>query len=99
MLSVVISRQSMNIIMWMVAGAAIGWAAYAVLHFNEDRGMIVSVVIGLLGGVVGGKLVAPMFGVVASIPDAFSMAALACALGSAAVVLFVGDQVHARFGV
>jgi len=89
----------MNIIMWMVAGAAIGWAAYAVLHFNEDRGMIVSVVIGLLGGVVGGKLVAPMFGVVASIPDAFSMAALVCALGSAAVVLFVGDQVHARFGV
>ena len=89
----------MNIIMWMVAGAAIGWAAYAVLHFNEDRGMIVSVVIGLLGGVVGGKLVAPMFGVVASIPDAFSMAALVCALGSAAVILFIGDQVHARFGV
>jgi uncharacterized membrane protein YeaQ/YmgE (transglycosylase-associated protein family) len=56
-------------------------------------------VIGLLGGVAGGKLVAPMFGVVASVPEAFSMAALVCALGSAAVVLFVGDQVHARFGV
>ncbi len=89
----------MNIIMWMVAGAAIGWAAYAVLHFNEDRGMVVSMVIGLLGGVAGGKLVAPMFGVVASIPEAFSMAALVCALGSAAVILFIGDQVHARFGV
>lgn len=89
----------MNIIMWMVAGAAIGWAAYAVLHFNEGRGMVVSVVIGLLGGVAGGKLVAPFFGVVASIPEAFSMAALVCALGSAAVILFIGDQVHARFGV
>ena len=89
----------MNIIMWMVAGAAIGWAAYAVMHFNEDRGMVVSVVIGLLGGVVGGKLVAPMFGVVASIPEAFSVVALVCALGSAAVILFIGDQMHARFGV
>ena len=89
----------MNIIMWMVAGAAIGWAAYTVLHFNEHRGMVVSVVVGLLGGVAGGKLVAPLFGVVASIPEAFSMAALVCALGSAAVILFIGDQVHARFGV
>lgn len=48
--------------------------------------------------VVPSNLVAPMFGVVDSIPEAFSLAALACALASAAVVLFVGDQVHARFG-
>ena len=89
----------MNIIMRMLAGAAIGWAAYAVLHFNEDRGMLVSMVIGLVGGVAGGKLVAPMVGVVATIPEAFSMAALICALAGAAVVLFIGDQVHARFGV
>lgn len=89
----------MNIIMWMLAGAAIGWAGYAVLHYNESRGMLISMAIGVMGGVAGGKLVAPMFGVVESIPEAFSMAALICALASAAVVLFVGDQMHARFGV
>ena len=89
----------MNIIMWMVAGAALGWAGYAVLHFNESRGMLISMIIGVAGGVAGGKLVAPMFGVIHSIPEAFSMAALICALASAAVVLFVGDKVHARFGV
>ena len=89
----------MNIIMWMVAGAALGWAGYAVLHFNESRGMLISMIIGVAGGVAGGKLVAPMFGVIDSIPEVFSMAALICALASAAVVLFVGDKVHARFGV
>jgi uncharacterized membrane protein YeaQ/YmgE (transglycosylase-associated protein family) len=89
----------MNIIMWMVAGAALGWAGYAVLHFNEARGMLISMIIGVAGGVAGGKLVAPMFGVIDSIPEVFSMAALICALASAAVVLFVGDKVHARFGV
>ena len=89
----------MNIIMWMLAGAAIGWAGYAVLHYNESRGMLISMAIGVMGGVAGGKLVAPMFGVVESIPEAFSMAALICALASAAVVLLVGDRVHARFGV
>ena len=89
----------MNIIMWMLAGAAIGWAGYAVLHYNESRGMLISMAIGVMGGVAGGKLVAPMFGVVESIPEAFSTAALICALASAAVVLLVGDRVHARFGV
>lgn len=89
----------MNIVMWMVAGAALGWAGYAVLHYNESRGMLVSMVIGVMGGVAGGKLVTPMFGVIDSIPEVFSMAALICALASAAVVLFVGDKVHARFGV
>jgi uncharacterized membrane protein YeaQ/YmgE (transglycosylase-associated protein family) len=89
----------MNIIMWMLAGAAIGWGGYAVLHYNESRGMLISMAIGVMGGVAGGKLVAPMFGVVESIPEAFSMAALICALASAAVVLLVGDRVHARFGV
>ncbi len=89
----------MNIIMWMLAGAAIGWGGYAVLHFNEQRGMLISMVIGVAGGVAGGKLLAPMFGVVESVPEVFSMAALVCALGAAAVVLFIGDQVHSRFGV
>lgn len=89
----------MNIIMWVLAGAALGWAGYAVLHYNESRGMLISMVIGVAGGVAGGKLVAPMFGVIDSIPEVFSMAALICALASAAVVLFVGDKVHARFGV
>ena len=89
----------MNIVMWMVAGAALGWAGYAVLHFNEARGMLISMIIGVAGGVAGGKLVAPMFGVIDSIPEVFSMAALICALASAAVVLFVGDKVHARFRV
>ena len=37
-------------------------------------------VIGVAGGVAGGKLVAPMFGVVDTIPEAFSLAALVCAL-------------------
>jgi uncharacterized membrane protein YeaQ/YmgE (transglycosylase-associated protein family) len=87
----------MNIITWMLAGAVIGWAAYAVLHYNEARGMRISMAIGAMGGVAGGKVVAPMF-VVDSIPEAFSMAALICALASAAVVLFLGDKVHARFG-
>jgi len=48
--------------------------------------MLVSMVTGVMGGVAGGKLVAPMFGIVDSIPEAFSLAALVCTLAGAAVV-------------
>jgi uncharacterized membrane protein YeaQ/YmgE (transglycosylase-associated protein family) len=38
-------------VVWMLAGATIGWAAYAVLHYNESRGMLISMAIGVMGGV------------------------------------------------
>lgn len=89
----------MNLIVWIAAGGAIGWAAFTLLHFNEDRGMVLSMVIGAIGAVLGGKLLAPMFGIELSVPEVFSAAALFSAFAGAAASLFVGDQVKARFGV
>jgi len=89
----------MNTVVWMLAGTAIGWAAFALLHFNQERGMLVSLVIGAVGAIVGGKLLAPMLGVELGVPEVFSAAALSYAFASAAVSLFIGEQVHSRFGV
>jgi len=36
--------------------AAIGWIGYAFLDFNEGRGQLVSIVIGVVGGLLGGKV-------------------------------------------
>jgi uncharacterized membrane protein YeaQ/YmgE (transglycosylase-associated protein family) len=60
---------------------------------------LVSVVIGATGGLVGGKLLAPMFGVSAAVPWDFSAAALLLAFIAAAGLLFIGDRIYARFGV
>jgi uncharacterized membrane protein YeaQ/YmgE (transglycosylase-associated protein family) len=89
----------MELVLWLAAGAALGWLAIAKLGFNEDRGTIVSIIIGATGGVAGGKLVAPMFGAVAAVPGEFSMAALVVVLATSAVCLMLGNLVHSRFGV
>jgi len=89
----------MELVLWIAAGAAVGWLAIAKLGFNEHRGTIVSIVIGAVGGVVGGKLVAPMFGAVAAVPGEFSMAGLLVVLASSTALLALGNLVHNRFGV
>ena len=89
----------MNIVMWVLAGGILGWVGYMYMGLNERRGMIVSSVIGAIGGVVGGKMIAPMFTAAASIPGDFSTSALAFAAAIATAFLFAGDLIHDRFGV
>jgi uncharacterized membrane protein YeaQ/YmgE (transglycosylase-associated protein family) len=89
----------MNIIVWMLAGGTLGWAACSYLGFNEERGMIVSIIIGALGGLAGGKLIAPMFTAAEAVPGDFSFSALLFAGAVAAAFLAVGNLVHDRWGV
>jgi uncharacterized membrane protein YeaQ/YmgE (transglycosylase-associated protein family) len=88
----------MNIAVWMLSGALVGWLGYSVLGFNQARGKMVSMVIGAIGGVVGGNLVAPMF-ITSSPPSEFSFPALVFAAAIAAAFLAVGNLMHNRWGV
>ena len=89
----------MNIVMWMLTGSVLGWIAYSYLNFNEQRGVVVSIVIGALGGFIGGKVIAPMFiaGVLA--PGDFSAPALFFAAAVAAAFLAAGNLIYKRWGV
>jgi uncharacterized membrane protein YeaQ/YmgE (transglycosylase-associated protein family) len=89
----------MNIVMWMLAGGILGWVGCAFLGFNEERGMVVSVIIGTAGGLFGGKLIAPMFTAAAAVPEAFSLSALLFAAAVAAAFVAVGNLVGKRWGV
>jgi uncharacterized membrane protein YeaQ/YmgE (transglycosylase-associated protein family) len=89
----------MELVLWVAAGAALGWLAIVKLGLNEDRGTIVSMIIGACGGVAGGKLVAPMVGAVAAVPGELSMAALFVVMASAGACLVLGNLVQSRFGV
>jgi uncharacterized membrane protein YeaQ/YmgE (transglycosylase-associated protein family) len=89
----------MELVLWVAAGAAMGWLAITKMGLNEQRGMIVSIIIGAVGGVIGGKLVAPLFGAVATVPGDFSLAGFFVVLASAVACLMLGNLVHNRFGV
>jgi uncharacterized membrane protein YeaQ/YmgE (transglycosylase-associated protein family) len=89
----------MNIAMWVLAGGVLGWMAYAHLKANEERGLIISIIIGVVGGFFGGNVLAPMLGAVTDTPNDFNLFSLTIALASAAACLAIGNLLSRRFGV
>jgi len=88
-----------NIILWAIAGGVAGWIGYAFLDWNGERGLKVSILIGMLGGFVGGKVVAPLIGAANTVDlGDFSPLALCIALASAAAILIVSSMIHKRYG-
>ena len=89
----------MNIAMWILAGGALGWAAFTLLGINEERGTIASIILGALGGIIGGQLVAPMMSSAPIVSGDFNIQALFIAAVSASACLAIGNMIERRFGV
>ena len=89
----------MNLFLWMFAGAALGWASFVWLGFSEGRGKVASIVIGGFGGLLGGKMIAPMLTAPTLVAGAFSMSALVIAMLVASTLLVVANMVNKRWDI
>lgn len=90
----------MNILIWVITGFAAAWVGLNVFHINEDRGLIVSAIIGAAGAVIGGNTIAPLLSGPATEPAlAFSPFVLLVALTTAAGCLIVSNFVVKRYGI
>ena len=89
----------MNFAMWILAGGVVGWIGSKVLKVNEYGGMIIPVTIGVLGGLFGGNVLAPMLGAATETPNDFSLFSLVVALACAAGCLAIGNLISSRYGV
>ena len=89
----------MNIVMWMLVGGALGWAAFAWLGINEKRGTMVSIIIGAMGGLIGGQMLAPFMSSSPIVSGDFNVQALFIAAISASACLAIGNMIEQRFGV
>jgi uncharacterized membrane protein YeaQ/YmgE (transglycosylase-associated protein family) len=73
----------MNFIIWLIIGGLIGWLASMVMKTNAQQGIFLNIIVGIIGAMIGGWLLAPMFNASATInQEDFS--------GSALVVSFLG---------
>ena len=89
----------MNSLMWVLAGGFAGWVAFTYIHANASRGLLISMSIGMAGGLFGGHVLAPMLGDSASMADALSPGALLMAIASAAACLTIGEMIWRRFAI
>ena len=50
----------MHIAIWIAAGGIIGWISFSFLSFNVARGLVLSIIIGIAGGLFGGDVLGPL---------------------------------------
>jgi uncharacterized membrane protein YeaQ/YmgE (transglycosylase-associated protein family) len=89
----------LDVVVWFVVGAVVGGVAALLMRGEDDPGVFVNVMVGILGALVAGWFVAPWVGLRVARPLMFDFGALAVALGGAVVLLaLVGLVRRARRG-
>ena len=79
----------MNFIIWLIVGGVVGWLASIVMKTNEQQGMLLNVVVGVVGAMLGGWLISPLIGVGTINQDNFSLRALLVSFVGAAILLAI----------
>lgn len=84
----------MNLIVWLVVGGLIGWVASMIMRTNAQQGLILNVVVGIVGALLGGFLLAPMFGTGTINSNDFSVASLGVSLLGAVILLAIVNLIR-----
>lgn len=79
----------MNFIIWLIVGGLIGWIASIIMHTNGQQGIILNIVVGIIGALLAGYLLAPMFGTGTINQGDFSLSGLLISLVGAIVLLAI----------
>jgi uncharacterized membrane protein YeaQ/YmgE (transglycosylase-associated protein family) len=82
----------MNIIIWLVVGGLIGWVASRIMRTPE--GIILNVVVGIVGALLGGWFLSPLFGVSTINQNNFSVPSLLISLLGAVILLAIVNFVR-----
>jgi uncharacterized membrane protein YeaQ/YmgE (transglycosylase-associated protein family) len=77
----------MNVIVWLVVGGVIGWAASSIMRTQE--GMLLNVVVGIVGAALGGWFLSPLVGVSTINQSNFSLPSLLVSFLGAVILLAV----------
>ena len=76
----------MNILIWILFGAIVGWIASLIMSTDEEQGMVMNILVGIGGALVGGYL-ARLLGL--GSVDGFDITSLLIAIVGAVVILAV----------
>ncbi|MFL6628645.1 MAG: GlsB/YeaQ/YmgE family stress response membrane protein [Burkholderiaceae bacterium] len=85
-----------HIVIWLVVGAVIGLVAGSLMRDNDDQSVFVNVIVGVVGALVAGWVVAPYFGLHAGDPKVLDFGALSVALVGAIIALALLSVFRAR---
>lgn len=79
----------MNFIIWIVIGGILGWLASLVMKTDAQQGLFLNIVVGIVGALLGGWLLAPLFGTGTINQNDFSISSLLVSFLGAIVLLAI----------
>lgn len=79
----------MNFIIWLIVGGVIGWLASILMKTNDQQGMFLNVIVGIVGAMLGGWFISPLVGVGTINQNNFSLPALLVSFIGAAILLAI----------
>jgi len=86
----------MNIILWLIAGAVIGYIASRIMGTNSQQGLLLDIVVGVVGAFLAGWFLTPLFGITTINQNNFSLPALLVSLLGAVLLLAIVRLIRRR---
>ena len=79
----------MNFIVWIIIGGILGWIASIIMRTNAQQGLFLNIVVGIIGALVAGFVLTPLFGIGTINQNNFSLPALLVSLLGAIILLAI----------
>jgi uncharacterized membrane protein YeaQ/YmgE (transglycosylase-associated protein family) len=83
----------MNIIIYLVAAAIIGWVASEIMH--DRASLLINILVGIVGAFLAGYFLSPLFGV-GTINDAVNISTMLVTLLGAIIVIAIVHLLRRR---
>ena len=83
----------MNLIIYLIAGAIVGYIASRIMHTNSQQGMLLDIVVGVIGAFLSGYFISPLLGV-GTINDAVTIPTMLVTLIGAVILLWIVKAVR-----
>jgi uncharacterized membrane protein YeaQ/YmgE (transglycosylase-associated protein family) len=83
----------MNLIIYLIAGAIVGYIASRIMHTNGQQGTLLDIVVGVIGAFIAGYFLSPLFGV-GTINDAVTLPTMLVTLLGSVILLWVVKAVR-----
>ncbi|MFN4097060.1 MAG: GlsB/YeaQ/YmgE family stress response membrane protein [Sphingomonas sp.] len=84
----------MNLIVLLIVGGVLGWLASIVMRTDAQQGIFLNIVVGIVGALLAGLLIAPMIGGGTITQGSFSVSSLLVSFLGAVVLLGIVNLVR-----
>jgi len=79
----------MNFLAWIIVGGILGWLASLVMRTDAQQGLFLNIVVGIIGALLGGWLLAPFVGTRTINQNDFSLSSLIVSFLGAVILLAI----------